>query len=152
MNRTKLLQAMLVASSMIFAAGGSAATKNPPAQTTTSAAQSSDMKQADRNQTSTMSTESNDDMAKPSKPAKARSSSGGGKMTIASLTKFEDLDKNKDGEIAKDEVPANLDLVNSFASYDKNSDGKLSKDEFAAYQHGGRNLASAKPAKKPAKK
>ena len=146
MNRTKLLQAMLLAlsTSLLVAATASAAGKTQP-QGSTTATQSADAK-SQSGYTQPM----NDDMSKPSKPAKARASKSGA-MTIASLTKFEDLDKNKDGEIEKDEVPANLDLVNSFASYDKDSNGKLSKDEFAAYQHGGRNMASSKPAKKPMK-
>ena len=47
--------------------------------------------------------------------------------------KFEDWDKNKDGYIAKDEVPAGDELVAKFALFDADSDGKLSRDEFAKF-------------------
>ena len=47
--------------------------------------------------------------------------------------KFEDWDKNKDGYIAKDEVPAGDELVAKFALFDGDSDGKLSHDEFAKF-------------------
>lgn len=47
--------------------------------------------------------------------------------------KFEDWDRNKDGYIAKDEVPAGDDLNAKFALFDANADGKLSRDEFAKY-------------------
>ena len=47
--------------------------------------------------------------------------------------KFEDWDKNKDGFIAKDEVPAGDELLAKFALFDTDSDGKLSRDEFAKF-------------------
>jgi hypothetical protein len=47
--------------------------------------------------------------------------------------KFEDWDKNKDGYVAKDEVPAAEELVAKFALFDTDSDGKLSRDEFAKF-------------------
>ena len=71
---------------------------------------------------------------------------GSGRISAQSLTKFEDFDKNKDGTIAKDEVPANDQLAVNFSSYDKDSDSKISQSEFAQYKNGGgnRQLASAK--------
>ena len=48
--------------------------------------------------------------------------------------KFDELDKNKDGFITKDEVPATLELSTSFVNFDDNADGKLSKDEYAKYK------------------
>ena len=46
--------------------------------------------------------------------------------------KFDELDKNSDGFITKDEVPATLELSTSFVNFDDNADGKLSKDESKA--------------------
>jgi len=48
--------------------------------------------------------------------------------------KFDELDKNRDGFITKDEVPATLELSTSFVNFDDNADGKLSKDEYAKYK------------------
>jgi Ca2+-binding EF-hand superfamily protein len=47
---------------------------------------------------------------------------------------FDELDKNKDGFITKDEVPATIELSTSFVNFDTNADGKLSKDEYAKYK------------------
>ena len=51
----------------------------------------------------------------------------------AAPPKFEDWDKNKDGFIAKDEIPAGDELLAKFALFDTDSDGKLSHEEFAKY-------------------
>ena len=48
--------------------------------------------------------------------------------------KFDELDKNKDGFITKDEVPATVELSTSFVNFDNNADGRLSKDEYAKYK------------------
>ena len=65
-------------------------------------------------------------------------------VNVNRLAKFEDFDKNKDGSLAKDEVPANDQLALSFASYDKDSDSKISQQEFAQYKSGKPQLARAK--------
>jgi Ca2+-binding EF-hand superfamily protein len=48
--------------------------------------------------------------------------------------KFDELDKNHDGFITKDEVPATIELSTSFVNFDNNADGRLSKDEYAKYK------------------
>jgi hypothetical protein len=67
--------------------------------------------------------------------------------SIAKLTKFEDFDKNKDGSLAKDEIPLNDQLSVNFASYDANGDSKLSQDEFAKYNGRNQQLARNKTEK-----
>lgn len=47
---------------------------------------------------------------------------------------FEDMDKNKDGGIAKDELAATEMLSEHFTAADKDSDGKLSKTEVDAHR------------------
>jgi hypothetical protein len=67
--------------------------------------------------------------------------------SIAKLTKFEDFDKNKDGSLAKDEIPLNDPLSVNFASYDSNGDSKLSQEEFAKYKGSNQQLARNKTEK-----
>ena len=67
--------------------------------------------------------------------------------SIAKLTKFEDFDKNKDGSIAKEEIPLNDQLSVNFASYDGNGDSKLSQEEFARYKGSSQQLARSKTEK-----
>jgi hypothetical protein len=47
--------------------------------------------------------------------------------------KFEELDVNRDGAIAKVEIPADHELATLFASFDYNRDERLSRTEFDAY-------------------
>ena len=49
---------------------------------------------------------------------------------------FENLDVNRDGAIAKSEVPADHELNTLFASLDTNSDQQLSRAEFSSYTSG----------------
>ncbi len=78
-------------------------------------------------------------------PEKAKGPDHGELNTsIAKLTKFDDFDKNKDGAIAKEEIPANDELALRFANYDSNGDGKLSQEEFAKYNGGKEQLAHNK--------
>lgn len=47
---------------------------------------------------------------------------------------FEDMDKNKDGGITKDELADTEMLSQHFATADKDSDGKLTKSEVDAHR------------------
>jgi opacity protein-like surface antigen len=47
---------------------------------------------------------------------------------------FKTLDKNADGALTADEIPADHPLAKDFAKADANGDGKLSQAEFDAYQ------------------
>lgn len=55
-----------------------------------------------------------------------------GKMAV---TEFTSLDKNRDGKVAKSEIPASNPLAPHFSMLDANKDGSLSQAEFAKY-HG----------------
>ena len=46
---------------------------------------------------------------------------------------FAALDKNKDGKVSKDEVPADDALAAHFSMLDTDKDGSLSKTEFAKH-------------------
>jgi Ca2+-binding EF-hand superfamily protein len=46
---------------------------------------------------------------------------------------FDSLDTNKDGQVAKAEVPVEHELNTLFASFDSNADQQLSRTEFDAY-------------------
>lgn len=46
---------------------------------------------------------------------------------------FDSLDTNKDGQIAKAEVPVEHELNTLFASFDRNADQQLSRVEFDEY-------------------
>jgi hypothetical protein len=50
---------------------------------------------------------------------------------------FESLDTNKDGQLAKAEVPVEHELATLFASFDDDADGFLSRPEFDDYALGG---------------
>ena len=65
-------------------------------------------------------------------PMMAQSNAQLDKSTMS--LKFDELDKNRDGFITKDEVPATLELSTSFVNFDDNADGKLSQDEYAKYK------------------
>ena len=54
-------------------------------------------------------------------------------MTNQPERTFEDLDTNRDGQIAKAEVPIDHELNTLFANFDSNGDLKLSRVEFDAY-------------------
>ena len=47
---------------------------------------------------------------------------------------FEDMDQNKDGGIAKDELPSTEMLSQHFSAADKDGDGKLSKSEVETHR------------------
>ena len=46
---------------------------------------------------------------------------------------FDSLDTNKDGQVAKTEVPVEHELNTLFASFDRNADQQLSRIEFDEY-------------------
>jgi len=54
--------------------------------------------------------------------------------TADSGMSFEDMDKNKDGSITKDELADTEMLSQHFAAADKDGDGKLSKAEVDAHR------------------
>lgn len=49
-------------------------------------------------------------------------------------TSFEDLDKNNDGYIYREDIPSDHELARLFASYDMDQDGRLSRAEFNVYK------------------
>ncbi|MGY6519073.1 MAG: EF-hand domain-containing protein [Lysobacteraceae bacterium] len=55
-----------------------------------------------------------------------------GVETTESVT-FEELDRNGDGFIYREDVPADHELAALFAQYDLDGDGRLNRDEFAMY-------------------
>jgi Ca2+-binding EF-hand superfamily protein len=46
---------------------------------------------------------------------------------------FNKLDRNADGVLTPDELPANHELLLHFADYDRNGDGHISTHEFSEY-------------------
>lgn len=55
-------------------------------------------------------------------------------MTTDALTiHLQELDRNGDRFIARDELEADHRLMMNFATYDTNTDGRISEAEFAAY-------------------
>jgi hypothetical protein len=57
------------------------------------------------------------------------------------LYAFEEFDADKNGSLARAEVPATLDLARNYANYDLDADGKLSRDEFSRYRRWKEELA-----------
>jgi NADPH-dependent glutamate synthase beta subunit-like oxidoreductase len=53
-----------------------------------------------------------------------------GKTEGSPMVSFEQLDKNKDGSISKDEAKADTTVSKQFDQWDANRDGKLSKAEY----------------------
>lgn len=61
-------------------------------------------------------------------------------MTNDTLTiHMQELDKNGDMFIARDELEANHRLMMNFATYDTNTDSRISEAEFAAYMKANTN-------------
>ena len=54
-------------------------------------------------------------------------------MTTEVQPTFEQLDTNRDGQVAKSEVPADHELTTLFASFDNDGDEMLSRTEFDEY-------------------
>ena len=54
-------------------------------------------------------------------------------MTTEAQPTFEQLDTNRDGQVAKSEVPADHELTTLFASFDNDGDEMLSRTEFDEY-------------------
>lgn len=48
-------------------------------------------------------------------------------------TSFEKLDKNGDGYVNREDIPADHELARLFASYDLDQDNRLSRSEFNVY-------------------
>ena len=49
------------------------------------------------------------------------------------LASFDDLDRNRDGFVAKDEVPVTHDIARAWTLLDENLDNRLAREEFVAY-------------------
>jgi hypothetical protein len=54
-------------------------------------------------------------------------------MTTEAAPTFEQLDGDRDGQVAKAEVPADHELTTLFASFDDDGDEMLSRTEFDEY-------------------
>lgn len=54
-------------------------------------------------------------------------------MTTEAQPTFEQLDSNRDGQVAKAEVPADHELTTLFASFDDDGDEMLSRTEYDEY-------------------
>jgi hypothetical protein len=54
-------------------------------------------------------------------------------MTTEAQPSFEQLDTDRDGQVAKSEVPADHELTTLFASFDNDGDENLSRTEFEEY-------------------
>ena len=50
-----------------------------------------------------------------------------------SLARFDDLDRNRDGFVARDEVPVTHDIARAWTLLDENLDNRLAREEFVAY-------------------
>src|SRR4051794_32592506 len=87
--------------------------------------------------------------AEGSRANKARTSSSG---ATSSAPSFQDLDKNHDGYLSKDESTG-APWAKEFARLDTNHDGKLSRQEYASFPElkgaatGGSSSATDKPRK-----
>ena len=49
------------------------------------------------------------------------------------LATFDDLDRNRDGFVARDEVPVTHDIARAWTILDENLDNRLAREEFVAY-------------------
>lgn len=49
------------------------------------------------------------------------------------LASFDDLDRNRDGFVSKDEVPLTHDIARAWTMLDENLDNRLAREEFVAY-------------------
>jgi len=52
-----------------------------------------------------------------------------------SEARFDDLDRNSDGFVSRDEGRDAEELQTRFSELDVNNDGKLSRDEYAVLEH-----------------
>jgi hypothetical protein len=55
---------------------------------------------------------------------------------------FSELDRNNDGVLTQDEVPADHELANLFARYDHDGDLSINRSEFDLYMQGDEAVAS----------
>ena len=53
--------------------------------------------------------------------------------TTAKLEAFEDMDRNRDDYVSRDEVPITHVLSQAFGQLDANNDGRLERSEYAKY-------------------
>jgi Ca2+-binding EF-hand superfamily protein len=51
-------------------------------------------------------------------------------LTVSGQPKFADLDTNRDGFIARDEVPTNHALIGAWATYDADNDQRIARSDF----------------------
>jgi hypothetical protein len=49
------------------------------------------------------------------------------------LASFDDLDRNRDGFVQKEEVPVTHDIARAWTILDENLDNRLAREEFVAY-------------------
>ena len=54
-------------------------------------------------------------------------------ITPAPPAEFDDLDRNRDGFVARDEVPVTHDISRAWTLLDRNLDNRLAREEFVAY-------------------
>ena len=66
-----------------------------------------------------------------------------GMGSSANATRFDSLDKNRDGFISRDEAKDAMELNTRFSELDKNNDGKLSPEEYGALNADARGAAGA---------
>lgn len=57
--------------------------------------------------------------------------------------RFEQLDRDGDGSISREEAATEAALVDSWNEYDRDGDGKLDAEEFSAYEHAAAGTAEA---------
>ena len=66
-----------------------------------------------------------------------------GTGSSANATRFDSLDKNRDGFISRDEAKDAMELNTRFSELDKNNDGKLSREEYNALDTSARGATGA---------
>src|SRR5439155_16151329 len=66
-----------------------------------------------------------------------------GMGSSANATRFDSLDKNRDGFISRDEAKDAAELNTRFSELDKNNDGKLSREEYNALDSGAKSARGA---------